>query len=221
MVSIGKIAGRKVVAVLSAMEEPLGYAVGNALEIKEAVKTLMGQGPPDLEEVCLSLAAHMVLLGEAADTWSEAWSKVKSIMNNGTGLKKLMAMVEAQGGKAGDLENITELRPANLQVAAKSPASGYVSRLITDELGRIAMMLGAGRESAGDRIDHGVGLVLLKKVGDAVEINEPLAILYANDPYKLEIARDRLRKAYCFGQEKTGGSRLILGIVDENGLRKT
>lgn len=213
MVSIGQEAGRQVAAVLSSMEKPLGYAVGNALEIEEAVNTLQGRGPKDLEELSLFLASHMLVLGSAASDLEAAQSKLRTILDSGRGFDKFCEMVEAQGGKVETIANLTRVRHASLQVVAKSPCSGFVKAIQAEKIGRIAMMLGAGRQKAGDRVDYSVGVVLRKKPGDFVESNEPLAMLYANDPYKLEAARGCLVDAFTWQEDEPDIDPLILGIV--------
>lgn len=213
MVAIGKMAGRQVVAVLSDMTQPLGYAVGNALEIKEAVHTLQGSGPSDLKELSILLAAHMIHLGGAAKNVEEAAEKADKVLASGQAYAKFCEMVEAQGGAVSTLDRVTDIRRANLQVIVKSGRSGYVAGIKTDEIGRIAMMLGAGRDKADDRIDYSVGIVLRKKPGEYVETGEGIAVVHANDPYKLEIARDRLTNAFDWSDEPRALNPLILGVV--------
>ncbi|MGE5416326.1 MAG: thymidine phosphorylase [Acidobacteriota bacterium] len=219
MVDIGRSAGRKVVAVLTSMEQPLGYAIGNALEIREAVRTLKGQGPEDLEEICLLLAAHMLVLGGASHDVGRGLKKARQILESGQGYDKFCELVAAQGGQVNTLEHIIQVQAATLQVVVKSPETGFITSVDTEEVGRLAMMLGAGRESADDRIDPAVGMCLYKKPGDTVEKNEPLAMIHANDPYKLEIVRDRLLNSFEIGEEKPEPSKLVLGIVSEEGTQ--
>ena len=158
MVAIGRQAGRRVAAILSDMNRPLGWAIGNALEIQEAVDTLRGRGPEDLAELCSILASYMVYLGGAAPSVEEARAKVEGILADGKGYQKLCEMVAYQGGQAEDLERIAEIDPARLQVEIRADRAGYIQRLRTDEIGRIVMRLGAGRERAGEPIDHAVEL---------------------------------------------------------------
>ncbi|NLB19101.1 MAG: thymidine phosphorylase, partial [Syntrophomonadaceae bacterium] len=169
MVAIGTQAGRKVAAILSDMERPLGYAVGNRLEIQEAVDLLRGRGPQDLEQLCLTLAGYMILLGGVVSSVEDAHSLARQLLDGGHGYAKLAEMVEAQGGQVNNLERIANIEPASLQVEVKSSQAGYIVGLKTDEIGRAVMALGAGREKAGQKIDHSVGLILHKKTGDLVE----------------------------------------------------
>ncbi len=215
MVAIGLQAGRRVSAVLSDMNRPLGQAIGNALEIQEAVDTLRGQGPGDLTELCLILASHMVYLGGAAPSIEEAHALVKGLLASGQGYSKLCEMVAAQGGQAEDLERIATVNPARLQAEIRSERAGYIESLVTDEIGRIVMRLGAGRERTGEPIDHAVGVKLYRKTGDLVEVNDTLAVIMANDPGKLEVARKAWPGVYNWGDEPPLSRPIILGTVSD------
>lgn len=215
MVAIGRQAGRRVSAVLSNMDRPLGQAIGNALEIQEAVDTLRGQGPGDLTELCIILGAHMVYLGGAAGGIEEAHDVVKELLASGQGYNKLCEMVAAQGGQAEDLDNIAQLNPASLQVDIRSDRAGYITGLRTDDIGRIVMRLGAGREMTGQPIDHAVGVKLYRKTGDLVETHDTLATLYANDPQKLDQAIKVWPQVYTWGDDPPQTAPIILGTVSE------
>lgn len=215
MVAIGRQAGRRVSAILSDMNRPLGQAIGNALEIQEAVDTLRGRGPGDLTELCLILAAHMVYLGGTTASIEEAHAVVKELLTSGQGYNKLCEMVAAQGGQAENLDRIAELSPASLQVEIRSDRAGYIQSLRTDEIGRIVMRLGAGRERTGEAIDHAVGVKLYRKTGDPVEVNDTLAVIYANDHQKLDQARKDWPHVYTWGDEPPQASAIILGTVSE------
>lgn len=215
MVSIGQQAGRRVSAILSDMNRPLGQAIGNALEIQEAVDTLRGQGPGDLTELSLILASHMVYLGGAAPSIEEARAMVEGILTSGQGFEKLCEMVNAQGGRADDLERIAEVNPVSLQVEVRSDRAGYIQSLATDEIGRIVMRLGAGRERTGEPIDHAVGVKFCRKTGDLVEVNDTLAILCANDPVKLEAARKAWPGVYTWGEQPPKLAPILLGTVSD------
>jgi len=215
MVAIGRQAGRRVSAVLSNMDRPLGQAIGNALEIQEAVDTLRGQGPGDLTELCIILGAHMVYLGGAAGSIEEAHDVVKELLASGKGYNKLCDMVAAQGGRAEDLDNIAQLNPASLQVDIRSDRAGYIQGLRTDEIGRIVMRLGAGREMTGQPIDHAVGVKIYRKTGDLVETHDILATLYANDPQKLDQAIKAWPQVYTWGDDPPPTAAIILGTVSE------
>lgn len=213
MVNIGNSAGRRVVAVLSSMRQPLGMAVGNALEIQEAVDTLKGNGPADLEKVSLYLAAHMLVLGGAAPDEDAGLSLARAVLESGQGYERLKQIVAAQGGQVEALEKPHGLGQATLHVVVKATNTGYVTSINTEEVGRLAMMLGAGREKVEDRIDHTVGIVLHRKIGDYVRQGECLAIIHANDPYKMETVRERLTRAYQFSPEPPEPVKLILGVI--------
>lgn len=213
MVAIGRQAGRRVAAILSDMNRPLGWAIGNALEIQEAVDTLRGRGSEDLAELCSILASYMVYLGGAAPSVEEARAKVEGILADGKGYQKLCEMVAYQGGQAEDLERIAEIDPARLQVEIRADRAGYIQRLRTDEIGRIVMRLGAGRERAGEPIDHAVGVKLRRKTGDLVEVNDTLAVVYANDRQRLEEARKAWPQVYTWGEEPPRPTPIVLGTI--------
>lgn len=195
MVRIGVHAGRKTIAVISDMDQPLGRAVGNALEVKEAIDTLNGNGPADFVELCLTLGTQMLLVGGMAETEEEARKKLKAVIEDGTALKKLAEFVEAQGGDSRAVYNTDLLPKAALVLPVSAPESGYVSRIICDEVGICSLILGGGRETKESEIDLSVGLTLCKKVGDYVEAGEPIAMIHANDPEKAAQASERFLKA--------------------------
>ncbi|MED4959397.1 pyrimidine-nucleoside phosphorylase, partial [Paenibacillus macerans] len=180
MVDIGTQVGRRTVAVISDMDQPLGYAIGNALEIKEAVATLRGEGPADLEEVCLILASHMLILGGKAADEEEAYALLKAKLQSGEALDKLKGMVSAQGGDTSQIDRLDLLPSAELQIEVRSESKGYVDSIQAEEIGLAAMMLGAGRETKDSVIDLGAGVELRKKIGDPVEIGDTLAVLHLN-----------------------------------------
>lgn len=195
MVRIGDHAGRKTIAVISDMDQPLGRAVGNALEVKEAIDTLRGNGPADFVELCLTLGTQMLMVGGVAETDGEAREKLIRVIEDGSALKKLAEFVEAQGGDSRAVYD-TELLPKAVIVRqVPAPASGYVNRIICDEVGICSLMLGGGRETKESEIDLSVGLILCKKVGDYVEAGEPLAMIHANDPEKADQACRRFLAA--------------------------
>ena len=215
MVAIGRQAGRRVSAILSDMNRPLGQAIGNALEIQEAVDTLRGQGPGDLTELCLTLASHMVYLGGAAPSIEVAYDKVREILASGRGYDKLCKMVAAQGGQAEDLNHMDAVNPARLQVEIRSDRAGYIQALRTDEIGRIVMRLGAGRERTGEPIDHAVGVKLYRKTGDLAEVNDTLAVLCGNDLEKLKSAEKAWPHVYAWGDEPPQSAPIVLNTVSD------
>jgi len=213
MIDIGRGAGRKVVALLSNMDQPLGNAVGNALEIKEAIDTLKGQGPPDLEELSLELAAQMIVLGEKASSINEARDLARAALKSGLGLVSWRLMIEAQGGKLNYSLPNYGLPDAAIKEKITVGKRAYVEHLDALEVGQAAMLLGAGRERLEDVIDYSVGLELLKKPGDLVEAGDTLAIIHANESGRLEMARRILLNAYHFSDEAVEKKPLIIETI--------
>ena len=195
MVKIGKNAGRRTVAVISDMDQPLGFAVGNALEVKEAIDTLGGHGPADFLELCLTLGSQMLMAGGKAESAREAEGMLRGVIADGSALRKLAEFVEAQGGDSRVVYHPELLPEAAITLPVEAPKSGYVTRIVCDEVGICSLILGGGRETKESEIDLSVGLVLYKKVGDYVEAGEPLAVIHANDAGKAEQARTRYLKA--------------------------
>jgi len=196
MVRIGNGAGRYTVALITDMDQPLGRAVGNALEVREAIDTLRGRGPADFTELCLALGTEMLLAGQKAASAEEAREKLERVIADGSALRKFAEFVEAQGGDPAAVYDPELLPQARIKCAVPAPVSGYVRHIACDEVGFCSMLLGGGRETKESVIDPAVGLVLEKKVGDRVEQSEPLVWLYANDEEKLRAAQERLLDAY-------------------------
>ena len=214
MVKLGKNAGRKTAAVISDMDEPLGYAVGNALEVKEAIDTLRGEGPEDFVKLCLTLGSRMVVAGGMAESAAEAEEKLRQVIADKSALHKLAEFVEAQGG---DREAVyhTELLPqAAYREEIPSPQAGYVERIVCDEIGVCSLMLGGGRETKESPIDLSVGLLLRKKVGDYVEKGEALAVLHGNDREKMKAAAKRFTDSYAFSPEPVAKRPLIKAVIE-------
>lgn len=195
MVNIGRNAGRKTVAVISDMDQPLGYAVGNALEVREAIETLMGRGPEDFVELCLALGSRMLMAGGKADDEKTAVRLLKQAIEDGSALRKLAEFVEAQGGDGETVYHPERLPRAAIQRPVPAPEEGYVSHMECDEIGMCSLILGGGRETKESGIDLSVGLVLRKKTGDHVEKGEPLAVIHANDENKAAEAEKRFLQA--------------------------
>ena len=213
MVRIGRNAGRNTIAVISDMDQPLGRTVGNALEVREAIDTLKGAGPEDFLELVLTLGTQMLLAGGKAQSGEEARGKLEKAVAEGAALRKLAEFVEAQGGDPGAVYDTDKLPTAKMIREILAPRSGYVHRIICDEVGICSMMLGGGRETKEDKIDLAVGFELRKKVGDRVEKGEPLAILHANDGMKAEASAERFVRAYLIGEEKVAPPALVKGVV--------
>ena len=215
MVRIGDNVGKKTMAVVSDMDEPLGYAVGNALEVKEAIDTLAGNGPQDLYELCLELGSHMVAGAGKAHNCEEAKEMLAGTIKDGSALRKLAELVEAQGGNP-DAVYDTELLPkASIEYEYRADTEGYVSRIVCDIVGTSAMVLGGGRENKDSVIDLSVGIVLEAKKGAYVHKGDVLARFYANDENKLSDAVKRFADAYVIEDTKPAGSRLIKKVIME------
>ncbi|WP_037290505.1 pyrimidine-nucleoside phosphorylase [Saccharibacillus sacchari] len=180
MVSIGNNVGRRTMAVISDMSQPLGAAIGNALEVQEAIDTLKGQGPKDLEDLCLALGSQMVFLAGKASSLEDAEAKLREVIANGKALDKFRDFLANQGGDASVVDHPERLPQAAYKIEVPAPRGGVVSEIIADEIGVAAMWLGAGRATKESEIDLAVGLMLNKKVGEAVEAGESLVTIHAN-----------------------------------------
>ena len=213
MVSIGNGAGRKCVAVVSDMDQPLGFAIGNALEVKEAIAALKGEGPSDFMNLCMTLGTQMLLVAGKANTEEEAETLLRKTINEGSALQKLAEFVTAQGGNADAVYNPSLLPKASLVEPLIADLDGYIHHIVCDEVGICSLLLGGGRETKDSSIDLSVGIVLKKKKGDYVKKGEVLAEVYANDMQKMKNAIDRLGKAYILTNEKPLESPFIKGIV--------
>lgn len=213
MVTIGKNAGKNMMAVISDMDQPLGRAVGNALEVKEAIATLRGEGPADFTELCMTLGSCMLLAGGVANEEEEARKMLRNVIKNGSALSKLASFVEAQGGDK-RLVNYPELLPkAAIITPVLSPEEGYIRKIVCDEVGICSLLLGGGRETKESAIDLSVGIVLQKKVGDYIRKGEVLAYIHANEEEKRKACQERLLKAYEIGKEKREEGPVILGVL--------
>lgn len=180
MVRIGNNVGRQTMAVISDMSQPLGLAIGNSLEVKEAIDTLKGEGPEDLNELVLTLGSQMVVLAKKAETLDEAREKLIEVMKNGKALEKFKEFLENQGGDGSIVDQPEKLPQAPYQIEVPAKESGVIAEIVADEIGVAAMILGAGRATKEDDIDLSVGIMLNKKVGDRVEKGESLVTLHAN-----------------------------------------
>ncbi|MCZ1979030.1 pyrimidine-nucleoside phosphorylase [Enterococcus faecium] len=181
MTSIGKLANRETVAVISDMSEPLGEAIGNSLEVVEAIETLQGNGPEDLVEMCYALGSQMVVLAGKAKTTDEAITLLQEALESGKALAKFKEMIQNQGGDPAIVEHPERILTARYTMELPAKQSGVVSKIVANELGIAAMMLGAGRKTKEEDIDHAVGLKLHKKIGDTVTKGESLLTIYSND----------------------------------------
>ena len=215
MVEIGEHVGRKTVAVITDMDQPLGMAVGNALEVREAVQLLCGQIPPEdpLYQVCMLLAGHMLMLGGLAKDQAEAEAKLTHALRSGAGFAKLQAMVCALGAKPGCLEDMDALCKTRRLVPVALEGSGYIANMAAAQIGTAAQLLGAGRAKKTDVIDPAVGLIMHKRRGDYLKAGEPLATLYVNDETRLAEAMDTLRGAITLSKEPPEAVPMVYEVV--------
>lgn len=213
MVSIAKMVGRKAVALLSDMNQPLGYAVGNALELKEAIQTLTGDGPQDFLEHCLVVAGHMLALGGLTADEAAGRQMAQRFLENGGGWEKFKQLVVAQGGDVSYVEHLERLPQASRVEVVYAPRSGYLAQVHARKVGEAAVILGAGRAKKGDPIDHAVGVIVHHKVGEWVEAGQPLFTLHANDGKRLEEARQHVLQAHAWSDTPVSPLPLFYGVV--------
>lgn len=213
MVAIGSAAGRRTVAVMSDMDQPLGAAIGNALEVAEALQTLQGEGPPDLQELCLALGSHMLVLARVAGSLDDARDALQRALENGGARAKFKELIDAQGGDGRVVEEPDRLPQAPVTLPVPAEADGTVAAIDAERLGTAAMALGAGRTRKDERIDPAVGLVLRRKVGDPVARGDILAEVYAADRAQGAGAVGRVRSAYTIGRAAPPPRPLIHGVV--------
>jgi pyrimidine-nucleoside phosphorylase len=201
MISIGEMAGKKVVALLSDMNQPLGHAVGNALEVHEAIETLHGDGPEDFREHCIEICGNMLVLGEVAENVNRGRLLAERAIADCSGFEKFRTLVIAQGGDVSYVDDPDLLPKARMVEVIKSPRSGHLTCIHARIVGEASVMLGAGRAKKGDTIDHSVGLVIHHKVGDYIEADEPLFSIHANDEAKLALVRKLVIEAHAWSDE--------------------
>lgn len=213
MVEIGNGAGRKTVAIISDMDQPLGFAVGNAIEVREAIDTLNGKGPDDFTELVYTLATYMIMLGGKASSEDEALAMIKEAVSGGKALDKLAAFIGSQGGDTEQVYHPELLKVSDKTVTVKADEDGYIDHIICDRVGVSCMMLGGGRASKEDAIDLSVGIKLIKKVGDEVKKGDDLAIVYYSKEDGLEDALDKLKSSYIISSVKPEKKPLIKNII--------
>lgn len=213
MMTIGKNAGRKMMAVISDMDQPLGNAVGNALEVKEAIETLKGHGPADFTELCMTLGSCMLMVAEIAENEQQAREMLKEAVDSGKALDKLAELVEAQGGDKRMVYETDLLPKASNITPLLSEKDGYVEKIQCDEVGICSLILGGGRETKESAIDLSVGIVLTKKVGSHVKAGEPLAYIHSNEEAKRLACEERLRKAFHIGDKVKKEGAIIHQIL--------
>jgi len=222
LVAVGREVGMPLVALLTDMNQPLGHAVGNAIEVIEAIETLKGRGPADLRELVLALGAEMLILGKAADSADAARAKLGECLDGGKGLEKFTQMVAAQGGDPRIVEDesllgIEDIREERL----KSDRNGFLVAFDTRRIGLASMALGAGRQTVDDDVDHAVGLLVEKKIGATVRKGETICRILYRNPANLESARDLLAEAITIGDEALAPPRLVKSRVDAANLLET
>jgi pyrimidine-nucleoside phosphorylase len=216
MMEIGRRMGKRMAALITDMNQPLGRTVGNALEIVETVETLQGRGPKDLLKITLELAWHMLrLAGRAADR-KAALKLLRQQIRSGAALEKFREMVRLHGGSLDAIDNVSSLSTARLRAEHKAARSGYVAEVDAEVLGKACIVLGAGRRQVTDRIDHAVGLSAIIKVGEKVESGQPLAVLHANDQTRLDEAGAILKDGFAIADEPPAPRRLIAETISED-----
>ncbi len=213
MVSIGRRMNKRVLALITDMDQPLGNAVGNSLEVMEAINTLRNQGPPDLTELSVELSARMLMLADSAKSYDQAREQCTTLLENGQALEKFKQLVANQGGDAGVVDAFEKLPTSSAEYTVASPRGGFVSRIQAEDIGTAAMLLGAGRETVDSKIDHGVGIVLERKVGERVESGDTLCTLYYNSDEHLEEATQMVEDSFRIAAAAPEAKPLIYEII--------
>lgn len=212
MVTIGNNAGKTTVAQLTSMDEPLGFAIGNNIEVKEAIDALHGNGPEDLMRVCYNLASHMISLGKNI-SFEDAETQAKASIENGSAWNTFLAMVKQQGGDVSFMENPDKLPTADVICEYRASRSGYITGMDTEGFGIAAGILGAGRSKKDDVIDFSAGIVLQKKHNDFVNAGDVLAILHTSKQELADAAKRKLDTCYIFSKDKADDIRLIGDVI--------
>lgn len=220
MVDIGTGMNKDTIGIVTDMDEPLGFAIGNSLEVIEAIETLKGNGPKDLVELCEVLGAYMLVLSKVAHDFDDGIEKIRESIKSGSAIQKLKEFIENQGGNKNVVDDYSLFKKPKYKHPVKSNKSGYISKIKAEEVGLSAMILGAGRETKADILDLSAGIVLEKKVGDYVNEGEVLAYLYYDDEQKFLLAKDRFVNSYSIVDEKIEKNKLIYGIVTQCGIKK-
>lgn len=214
MIEIGTGAGRKVKVVLSNMDEPLGYSIGNANEIIESIEMLKGNAPEDLKEVVYTIAELALKAKGEITELSEGIEKIDDVINSGLALSKLREFITESGGNGDLVDDYSILPTAKNKMEVFSNKEGYVSKIKAEEVGKAAMIIGAGRATKEDEVDHAVGLKILKKVGDKIEKGEKIAEIYYNDAKNVEDSKNMILDAYVLQNEKVLEPKAILEIIE-------
>ena len=220
MVGIGHHFDKTTYAIITDMDQPLGFAVGNALEVKEAIDLLNDQGPEDLKKICMFLGSYMLLAGGVVKNQKEAYRRLENCLKNGKAFDKFKDLIKTQDGFLDQLDNPRLLPQSNYQERILAAKKGYIKKIDARIVGETSMLLGAGRKKKNDKIDLSVGLILKKKVGDRVDKGETLAVLHFNDSIKFKQAKQKLSTAFNIDNEKPTIKPLILDVVDNKGIMK-
>lgn len=220
MVKIGDGMGRETVAIITDMAQPLGLAIGNSIEVIEAIETLKGNGPKDLHDLCIELGAHMVMVAKVADNYQEARELLQRMIDSGAALKKLEEFIASQGGNPAVVHDYSLFPNCAHTIEVLSSTKGYVSAFDSEEVGVSAMLLGAGRKDMNTPIDLGAGILLAKKIGDSVEVGDVLATFYTNDPSAIEVATNRFLSAISFSDSPVEPPAIIHAIVKKDGVER-
>lgn len=216
MVDIGDNMNRETIALITDMDEPLGSAVGNSLEVIEAIETLKGKGPKDFVMLCETLGAYMLLLAKVVDNFADGKARIQEAISSGSALDKLKEFIENQGGNSNIVDDYSLLPQAKEIMEIKSPKTGYIAKIEAEEVGVCAMMLGAGRETKEDELDLSAGIVLANKVADFVNEGDTIAYMHYNKLDKIEGVKERFLKAYTISDEKVDPGKLVYGVVTKD-----
>lgn len=213
MIRIGKLAGRETVCVLTNMDEPIGYSIGNTLEVIEAIQSLKGNMEDDVRDIVLELGSQMMKLSGKGEDIESNKNNILENINNGKAYNKFIELIKNQGGDIKFVQNTENLKLAKYKIPVFSEKEGYVHNINVEKLGNISCYLGAGRLKKEDKIDNQVGIIIKKKVGDKIDINDELAYIYANDLNIGNKATEEIKECYNITNEKAEKLKSILGII--------
>lgn len=220
MINIGNNNNKNTYIIISSMNQPLGYAIGNSLETKEAIDLLNNKGPEDLKKICLFIGSYMLIAGGIVDNYQKGIDVLSQKINSGQALEKLKQIVKRQNGDVKQIANTNLLPKSKYQKVIYSEKRGYISKINAYKIGNASMNLGAGRKKKDSEIDLSVGIVLNKKTGSCVELKQKLATLYYNDEEKSILASKTVKNAFSFSDKEPEEEPLVLAIIDKNGLKK-
>lgn len=219
LVAIGEKFEKETVAYLTNMEQPLGYKIGNWLEVEESMEALQGNGPDNVMEVTHRLAGTMIYLGDKADSIEEGIEKSKEAVNNGQAFERWLKLTEAQGGETDCLQDFEKYDYADHQADVKASSDGYINSMDAYKIGMASLELGAGRKTKEDGVDHAAGIILKKKTGDAVKKGETIATCFTNNKHTITIAEQLFSDAIEISNDKPMAGQMVTHVVDKNGLR--